>query len=126
MMNDLTIQKSIQVNAAANSVFRAVTKPEQIVHYYPVTHVDADLCVGGQFTLHGQVDGHPFTDYGVIEAYDPDTLFRYNYWSDNHGTENIPSNRMVIEYRIEQGADGCIIHLTHRNLLTDKQKVMME
>jgi uncharacterized protein YndB with AHSA1/START domain len=125
-MNNLTIQKSIQINASANSVFGAVTEPKQILQYYPITHISADLSVGGQFILQGQVDGHPFTDYGVIEAYEPDILFRYNYWSDNHGTENITSNRMVIEYRIEEDSDKCVAHLTHRNLLTDERKTMMD
>ena len=51
----------------------------------------------GEIIFSGKNDGHIFTDYGTIEAFDRPNEFRYSYWSDNHGTTRSKENLARIE-----------------------------
>ncbi len=123
--SDLAVSRGIELNASADEIFAALTEPDRIVRYYPVERVYSDAEVGGRFELHGAVEGEPFTDHGVIEAFDPGRRFRYNYWSTNHGTPDRPEHRMVIDYRIDETGDGCRLSLTHSNLGSAERQAMM-
>jgi hypothetical protein len=44
----------------------------------------------------GELDGIPFTDYGVIETSISPVKYTYRYWADNHGTARMPENHITI------------------------------
>ena len=44
------------------------------------------------------------------------TEFQYTYWSDNHGTERTPENRLTIRYLITPAETGSALSVTHSNL----------
>jgi len=69
-------------------VFDALTIPEQIKAYFPVDSVSSDQRQGGEFVIHGHVDGQPFTDFGTIDRFEPGKEFQYTYWS----TDVLPVN----------------------------------
>lgn len=119
------LKKTITLKANSAVVFDALTIPEQIIQYYPVLSVDSEQKESGSFILKGEVNGSPFTDYGVIEALDKPKSYSYRYWSDNHGTERVAANHMKISYSIEEKGDGSQLTLSHENLLTeDRQNEM--
>lgn len=124
-MSVLTIEKQIRIAAPASKVFDALSDPEQIVQYYPIKSVTSSQEVSGAILFKGEVDGKPFTDYGMIEILDRPQRFRYHYWSDNHGTADTPENRMSIDYQLSCDGDDTVLTLTHSNLLsTDRQATM--
>jgi len=84
----LEITKCIQINASVMRVFDALTIPEQIKAYFPVDSVSSDQRQGGEFVIHGHVDGQPFTDFGTIDRFEPGKEFQYTYWS----TDVLPVN----------------------------------
>lgn len=121
----LTVQKVIQINASPIAVFDAISDPNKIVQYYPVDAVRSDSRSGGQIIFEGKVDGHAFTDYGVIDIFVPPCEFGYSYWSDNHGTERLPENHMTIRYLLSGTEQGTRLILEHKNLLTEERRNMM-
>lgn len=125
-MSFLTIEKQIRIAAPASKVFDALSDPEQIVRYYPIKSVTSSQEVSGPILFSGEVDGAPFTDYGIIEILERPQRFRYHYWSDNHGTADTPENRMIIDYQLSNNGDDTVLMLTHSNLLSVHRQTMMD
>jgi uncharacterized protein YndB with AHSA1/START domain len=115
---EFIVETQISIAAPIGAVFDALTDPAQIVQYYPLASVYSERCVGGAFVCVGSVEGVTFTDYGIIEILGSPYRFRYNYWSDNHGTPDKAENRMIIDYQLYGDANGTELKLSHINLLT--------
>ncbi len=73
-------------------VFSALTSSVEIPQFYPLKSVESTWTVGGEVLYKGEVEGAPFTDYGVIEQLESPSVYRYRYWSDNHGTQRMAEN----------------------------------
>lgn len=116
-MERVMINKDITIAAQPEAVFHALTRPEEIIRFYPVARVESDMREGGSIRYHGEHDGAPFTDHGTIECFDPGRCFQYRYWSDNHGTERTPENHMSIAYEIEADGTGSRLRVTHGNAM---------
>ena len=127
-MEKISLTKQVNIASSPSDVFELVTDPKALVEYYPIQSAPSDRCVEGSFILKGQAGEDDFVDYGVIEVYEPGKCFRYNYWSTNHGTEDIPSNRMTIEYKFVEIEKDRTTHLEviHDNLLTEERRIMMD
>ena len=124
-MSTLVIEKSVEINAAPEVVFAALTDPERITDYYPLDAVHSERKAGGSIIFAGEYADRPFTDYGTIEVFDAPREFRYRYWSDNHGTERTPENHMTIQYLLEEAGGRTLLRLRHHNLLTNERHSMM-
>lgn len=121
----LGVRKEVVLAAAPARVFAALVEPAQLTAFWPFTAVESSGVVGGPIVFHGEVGGEAFTDHGVIEAFEPARHFRYRYWSTNHGTEDRPENRMVVDYRLQAEGEGCRLSVTHENLLDAGRVAMM-
>lgn len=64
----------------------------------------------------GEVDGAPFTDYGVIDELSAPTEYSYRYWSDNHGSEPKEENYLMISYRLKKLAEGTCLTMEQSNI----------
>ena len=115
----LEITKTIQISAPAKQVFDALTIPEQVKSYFPIDSVKSDGRVGGQFIIHGHVDGLPFTDFGTIDRFESGKEFQYTYWSTNHGTDHNPENSITIRYLLREIDGQTHLELHHHNLLNE-------
>lgn len=113
---DSTIRKEIRIAAPVERVFSALTSSEEIPRYFPLKSVDSNWAVGGDVLYRGEVNGVPFTDFGVIEALSPPSEYRYRYWSDNHGTERRPENHLTIGYRLRASAEGTLLVVEQSNI----------
>ena len=121
----LVIEKLVEIAAPPETVFTALTDPEQIVRVYPLKKVESDGHTGGGIRLHGEVDGQSFIDHGRIEAFEAPRLFAYSYWSDNHGTERRPEFHMSIRYELRPTSTGTNLTMRHANLLTAERHAQM-
>ena len=80
-----------------------LTSSEEIPKYYPLKSVESDWAIGSSILNKGEVNGVPFTDFGVITEISKPNVLSYEYWSDNHGTECNASNHTTISYVLEGG-----------------------
>lgn len=95
------IKKEIIINAPAERVFSALTNSVEIPRFYPLKSVVSTWKVGSEVLYNGEINGTPFTDYGVIERLYSPRVYSYRYWSNNHGTERVDENFISINYDVE-------------------------
>ena len=124
-LEPLTIRKVIQIKAQPELVFDALTDAEQIPLYFPYDSVEAQWKIDGEILFMGQVNDEAFTDFGTIETLDRPNNFRYRYWSDNHGTERLPENHLIISYTLESVAGDTELAIEHSNILSNDYYAVM-
>jgi len=125
-LNTFTIEKEVKISAPIGDVFDSITDSGEIVKYFPLKSVESEWKEGKEVLYNGEVNGAPFTDYGVIEEISPPTVYRYRYWSDNHGTERTEDNHLVIEYALSDSPEGTTVHVTQSNIKSKELYEMME
>ncbi|MDH5633916.1 MAG: SRPBCC domain-containing protein [Gammaproteobacteria bacterium] len=125
-MNSFSIHKTRHINASPEAVFDVLTSSEHIVRYFPLKQVTSSWHEGGEILLDGEVDGRAFRDHGVIEILSRPAQFKYRYWSDNHGTEQLPENCLVIDYRLAPEQHGTKLTLEQSNIKSGEQAQRME
>ena len=122
----MTIKKSIVINATAERVFDALTTSAEIVRYYPLEKVTSSWEVGRELRMEGTAEGNKFEDVGMIRRLDRPSCFKYSYWNENHGTENLPENHLTIRYEISKTDAGCRLDVTQTNLPSKSYRDVME
>lgn len=125
-MSNYTIKKEVKIKSPIEEVFYSLTNSEEIVKYFPINSVESEWKEGKEVLYKGEVNGSPFTDYGVIEKLSSPLTYRYRYWSDNHGTERTEDNHLVIEYALSSYSDGTTVHVAQRNIKSKELYEMME
>jgi uncharacterized protein YndB with AHSA1/START domain len=121
-----TINKEIVIDAPIEKVFSALTSSQEVLKYYPLTSVESDWKIGRSIVQKGEANGVLFTDFGVItELFEP-TVFSYQYWSDNHGTERVASNHISISYMLKPSARGTVLTLCQSNIGSVELYEMMD
>ncbi|MDH5217699.1 MAG: SRPBCC domain-containing protein [Gammaproteobacteria bacterium] len=125
-METFTIKKEVKIMAPVDDVFFALTNSEEITKYFPLNSVESEWKEGKEVKYKGEVNGSPFTDYGVIEVLSPPSIYRYRYWSDNHGTERTEDNHLVIEYVLTPFSEGTSVYVIQSNIKSKALYEMME
>ena len=121
-----TIKKEIFIESTVERVFSALTCSVEIPLFYPLKSVESTWQVGSEVLYKGEVEGAPFTDYGVIEQLDAPRVYRYRYWSDNHGTQRVAENFISIEYQLTRADNGTRLTLLQSNIKSPELYQLME
>jgi uncharacterized protein YndB with AHSA1/START domain len=101
MNHNLTVSKSILVNANADKVWDALTNPEIIKEYLYGTETVTNWKVGSPIIFQGEYDGKTYKDTGIILVNDPKTKLSYSYWSAFTGLEEKPKNYSNVTYLLK-------------------------
>jgi len=105
MKQDLTVSKTILVNASPSKVWLAVTTPEIIKEYLYGTETITDWKIGSTIVFQGEYEGHKYRDHGVILKNDLHECLSYSYWSGFSGLEDKPENYSSVTYLLENKED---------------------
>ena len=106
MRHDLTVSKSVLINAPAAKVWEVLTRPELIKEYLYGTDTLTDWKVGSDIVFQGEYNGQQYRDHGKILSFTPHEGLSYSYWSGFSGIEDKPENYSVITYTLEpEGPD---------------------
>jgi uncharacterized protein YndB with AHSA1/START domain len=110
-----TILATVDIAAAPERVFRALTTPEDLVRWwgaddvYRTTGWTADFRIGGRWRAEGRgADGKPFAVEGAFVEIDPPRKLVQTWkpdWAGGHET--------TLTYRLEPIADGTRLTLRH-------------
>lgn len=126
MLETLSIQKEIQMDASIERVFTALTDSEEIPQFFPLNSVKSKWLVGSEVLYHGEIYGNKFTDFGVIEKLYRPHVYSYRYWSDNHGTERVDENYLTITYRLESITGGTLLKVNQTNIKSPELYELMD
>lgn len=99
MPQDLTLTKSIRINASTATVWEALTNPERIKQYFFGTECISDWKKGSPILYKGVWEGKTFEDKGNILAIVSGKLIYYNYRIEAV-VVNVERMRIVIRYLI--------------------------
>ena len=124
-METFTIEKKIVLNIPIEKVFSALTNSQEIPRYFPLKSVESTWNVGSEVLYKGELDGVPFTDFGVIEKLTSPTEYRYRYWSDNHGTQRTEQNYLTISYNLEKSNEGTVLTVKQSNIKSPEMYELM-
>ena len=117
--------KTIPLKAPIGKVFKALTNNEEIPKYFPLNSVESTWQEGAEVLYKGEINGVPFTDFGVIERLTPPVEYRYRYWSDNHGTERTDENHVSIAYYLEKSEEDTILTVKQSNIRSEEMYTLM-
>ena len=101
MRHDLTVSKSIGINAEPARVWNALTDPEIIKEYLFGTETITDWKVGSEIIFQGEYEGQKYRDKGVIKEIILNKVLSYSYWSGFSGLEDKPENYSLVTYNLE-------------------------
>jgi uncharacterized protein YndB with AHSA1/START domain len=93
------VEVETEIDADAGKVWKAMTNKKSPM--FMGATMDTDWSPGSKYTLHGEWDGKPFTDYGEIETATAPKELSFTHWSK---TAEPPESYNLVRYRIE--ADG--------------------
>lgn len=91
---------SIEVNAGADKVWKALTDPKMIKEYLFGTEARSDWKVGSPITYKGVWQGKAYEDKGTILEVEPNRILKSTYWSGMSGLEDKPENYSTVTYEL--------------------------
>lgn len=121
-MANLSLNTSIEVNASASKVWRALTDAAIVKQYFFGTNVKTDWKKGSPIIWEGEWEGKTYRDKGEILDIDPGKYVRYNYWSSMSGTEDKPENYAGISYTLEEKDGKTKLTISQDNIKSEESK----
>ncbi len=122
MDNNLVVRTSIEIDAPASEVWKALIDPAQIKEYLFGTEAVSDWKEGSDITFRGTWEGKEYLDKGKIVEMKPGNLMKYTFWSSFSGTEDKPENYANIVYRLTPSATGTRLSLTQDGSKTEESR----
>ncbi len=108
MTTSFIAEKSITINAPADTVWEALTDPARVKQYMFGTEMETDWKVGSPIAWRGEWKGETYEDKGEVLAVEPHRLLRMTYWSPMGGTEDEPENYHTVTYELTE-RDGTTV-----------------
>ena len=122
MANELTVRKSIKINADKTKVWDALVNPEKIKLYLYGTETISDWKVGRPIVFQGVWEGVTYKDKGTIMEFIPEQKLKYDYWSSFSKLEDVPENYQQITFDLINQDETTILTLTQENVPNQEAK----
>ena len=100
MLLDLTVSKSVVINAPASKVWEALTNPAIIKEYLFGTETITDWKVGSEIIFQGEYQGQKYRDKGLVIENAENHVLSYRYWTAFSGLEDISENYSLVTYKL--------------------------
>jgi uncharacterized protein YndB with AHSA1/START domain len=121
MTQTYSASTSVDIDAAPEAVWRALTDPALIARYMHGTTVRTDWSEGSPITWRGEWQGTSYEDKGEVVAVDPPRRLAVTHWSPLTGDADVPANYHHVGYDLEAiGDGGTRLTLTHGNSPTQE------
>lgn len=113
-MTDHVARAEVTVDAAPDTVWRALTDPEQVRSWMVGTELSTDWQVGSPISWKGQMNGRPYEDKGEVLANDEPRRLSFTHYSPLMGQEDRPENYHTVTYELTPagGGDGTTVTLS--------------
>ncbi len=111
-MTALEIQKSIEVEAPAATLWKILTDNQFIQQYMFGCLAETDWNVGSPLLWKGAADGKLYVKGKIVSIEAPRKL-AYTIIDPNSSIADIPSNYLTMTYTLtERGANACLLEIT--------------
>ena len=113
---------AIIVNAPAAKVWDAITKPALRKKWFFGVDTKTDWKVGSPIVHTGQWQGKPYTDKGVVKAFEPGRRLSHTHWSSMSGRPDKPENYETVTYTLRDKGGATEVVISEDNIATPEQK----
>lgn len=120
MNNNLTVTKSIEINADVKKVWDALTNPAKIKEYLFGTETITDWKAGSPIIFQGEYQGQKYKDKGTILNLKQEELLTYDYWSGFSGLEDKPENYSLVSYMLNYANNKTVLTVTQTGFADEK------
>ena len=117
---------SIDIDAPAAKVWDAITKPALRKKWFFGVDTKTDWKVGSPIVHTGEWQGKPYTDKGVVKAFEPDKKLSHTHWSSMSGRPDKPENYETVTYTLSDKHGATEVAIAESNVATAEQKAMSE
>jgi len=111
----------VQVDAGPESVWAALTEPEQIAAWMMGSRVETSWEVGSPITWNGEHDGKAYQDKGEVLAYDEPSRLSVTHYSPMMGQPDEPESYHTLVYELTAQDDGTTLSLTQDGNESEEQ-----
>ena len=111
-MAGFTATAEVDVAAAPDRVWAALTEPEQIAAYMEGSRVETTWEVGSPITWDGEYEGRAYQDKGEVLTYDEPHLLSVTHYSPMMGQPDEPENYHTLVYTLTEADAGTHLELT--------------
>jgi uncharacterized protein YndB with AHSA1/START domain len=117
-MTGFTATAEVDVAAAPDRVWAALTDPEQIAGYMYGSRVETSWEVGSPITWNGEYEGRAYQDKGEVLTYDEPRVLSVTHYSPMMGQPDEPENYHTLVYTLTATGSGDD-QVTHLDLTQD-------
>jgi len=121
-MTEFKIEIQIEINAATEKIWDALTNPEIIKQYLFGTEVISDWTVGAEIVFQGEYEDSQYKDKGTIKVFDVEKRFQYTYLSSFSGLEDIPENYHLITYDLDDKNGITMLTIVQENIQSQEAR----
>lgn len=121
MSDQLIARQSIIIDADIETVWDALTNPEQIAKYFFGTNAESTWELGAEITFTGTWEGKEYVDKGFIKQIDEPYMLQYSYWSSMSGTDDDEENYGLVTYELEETEEGTMLTVTQSGFDDEEQ-----
>jgi uncharacterized protein YndB with AHSA1/START domain len=101
-----------EIQASPESVWEAMTDPDQVAEYMMGSQVESDYQPGSPITWSGQWEGKAYQDKGEVLQAEPGRLLEVTHYSPLTGAEDVPENYHTVRYELSSSEGVTTVRLT--------------
>ena len=116
-----TARADIHVDASRERLWQALTDPATIERFLFGSRVETDWIEGGPIVYHGEWDGKPYEDKGVILELVPGDRLVTSYYSPLSGKPDVPKSYQTVSYLLTADGDGTRVTITQDGCVDDAE-----
>ena len=115
------VEKSVEIAASANEVWRTLTETDRIVKWMDGAQVESTWEPGSEIMFRGTMPNfnRKYRDRGTVLAVRPEQLLQYSHWSEMTRRPDLPQNRTVITFTLEPLAEKTRLTLRQEHFHSD-------
>ena len=102
----------VEIHAAPDRVWQALTDPAQIAEYMMGSRVETDWQPGSTITWNGEWDGHSYQDKGEVLQVEAGRLLEVTHYSPMSGQDDVPENYHTVRYELGSFGEVTTVDLT--------------
>ena len=125
-MGDLRTSKSVAIEARREDVWKTLTTPELIKHWFFGVDTQTDWRVGSRLVHRGTWQGKPYEDKGEIVQFDAPHRFVHTHWSAMLGQPDEPTNYQQVTWDLSERDGVTTLTVTEENLPTEQARLISE
>ena len=119
MTAEPVVVKSVELAAAADDVWRALTETDKIAQWMRGAHVQSDWQRGSDITFTGRLHNKPYRDRGTVLAVEREKLLKYSHWTGLSRLPDVGENRTVITFSLDSAGEKTRLTVRHERFYSD-------